>query len=556
MIWEIFKKEFRDQLNTFRFLFGLGFCLIVFPLFAAVIGGNLNLRQENYLTRVQESEKKLSNIMVYGNVNPQVYRQPSKLSIICRGVEEQLPADAQILLQGIIIPMGSEASSNRGHVESRYQLLELSDQAKEYFEENRPNYAMNVFGAAPLKSGLGLIGVFPGFDISFLVIFVFSLLALIFGYNNVSGERESATIKLVLAGRCSRFQFVLGKALAGFVSLTALIFISLVSALLTFMLLFNISFNSTEWMLLVLLFVGTVLFAFVFLNIGLLFSSLIRHSSTSLIAGLVTWVFLVVCSPVLVGGIVNKYVSLPDDQRLNEYSAEILADAGERVSEINEEIQSQIPPQPSNWANIQSDADSPLGGWYHWFLTRYRALKYMTTFPYTEPVWVDAGNRMVQVMDDYYRDLDAQSRYFALFSGFNPVQAYKNLSMRLCGTDASAFFNFYDQAKSYRRVILTYLTDRNAFAQLRYIVGTDLSIDQLPDTRENYMRMMKERYDYEARRPKNPPPPIPDIPRFQYKIPGITDKVTATYKGFGFLAIINLLLIMASIVIVSKSSLN
>ena len=115
-----------------------------------------------------------------------------------------MPADAQILLEGIIIPIGSEASSNRWHVESRYQMLELNDATKARMIEYRPNFAMNVFGVAPLKSGLGLIGVFPGFDISFLVIFVFSLLALVFGYNSISGERDWQSLNRKSAGRCVR----------------------------------------------------------------------------------------------------------------------------------------------------------------------------------------------------------------------------------------------------------------------------------------------------------------------------------------------------------------
>ena len=59
MLREIFKRDFQDQLFTFRFLFGFAFCLVVFPVFAAILADNYRSRQERYLARVQESEEKL-----------------------------------------------------------------------------------------------------------------------------------------------------------------------------------------------------------------------------------------------------------------------------------------------------------------------------------------------------------------------------------------------------------------------------------------------------------------------------------------------------------------
>jgi hypothetical protein len=128
--------------------------------------------------------------------------------------------------------------------------------------------------------------------------------------------------------------------------------------------------------------------------------------------------------------------------------------------------------------------------------------------------------------------------------------------MSLCGTDAGAFLNFFAQAKSYRRVILGYLTDKNAFVNLRYTVGTDLTIDELPDTRDVYMRMIDEGYDRENNRPKYPPPPISDIPRFYFRPVSLVEHVRQASDDLGFLVLLNLLLIMSSVLIVNRSSLN
>jgi len=64
--------------------------------------------------------------------------------------------------------------------------------------------------------------LFPPFDFLFIVTIIMSLLAILFSYDTISGERQSGTLRLVIANSISRTKILFGKFIGGAASLLIL----------------------------------------------------------------------------------------------------------------------------------------------------------------------------------------------------------------------------------------------------------------------------------------------------------------------------------------------
>ena len=75
-----------------------------------------------------------------------------------------------------------------------------------------------ISGSTPIKlegsvySDDPIFALFRYFDFAFVVQFVFSLLAILFTYDSICGERESGTLKLVFSNSVPKAQYLLAKA--------------------------------------------------------------------------------------------------------------------------------------------------------------------------------------------------------------------------------------------------------------------------------------------------------------------------------------------------------
>jgi ABC-type transport system involved in multi-copper enzyme maturation permease subunit len=141
-----------------------------------------------------------------------------------------------------------------------------------------------------------IFAVFRYLDFSFIVQVVLSLLAFMFTYDAINGERENGTLKLIFAHSLPRSRFILAK-LAG--SWIGLLIPFIIPVLLGFLLLiaFKIPLTADHWLRIGLLLLLSVLYYSFFIIGGLAVSALTRHSSLSFLILLVCWVFLVLIIP-------------------------------------------------------------------------------------------------------------------------------------------------------------------------------------------------------------------------------------------------------------------
>jgi len=198
-------------------------------------------------------------------------------------------------------------------------------------------------------SGNTIFGFFPTPDLAYIVKVVLSLVALLFGFDSVSREKEAGTLKLALANAVARSSLLLGKWAGNFLSL-AVPFLLVTGIGLTLMLFDpELRLSGPELGRLSLILAAGLAYIALFLSLGLLVSSLVRRSATSLVVLLLVWSVLVFVLPNLGTLLARQLVDVPSVKALSEkrqqiWTREVLktyteqGSWGERVETMNQEF--------------------------------------------------------------------------------------------------------------------------------------------------------------------------------------------------------------------------
>ena len=178
---------------------------------------------------------------------------------------------------------------------------------------------------------------FPAIDMVVIVSIVVSLLAMTFTYDAISGEKQAGTLRLLLANSVPRYQIVLGKCLGSTMSFLLSYIPSLIGVALIISLHPMIALTASEWRSVVLIFVLSIVYAKIFLALGMLVSSRTRDPKTSLLTLLAVWTLLVLIipnfSPYLAAEIHPARTPYEVEAELNNIGFEETKNAWERVRE-------------------------------------------------------------------------------------------------------------------------------------------------------------------------------------------------------------------------------
>jgi len=140
---------------------------------------------------------------------------------------------------------------------------------------------------SPLWDRFGML------DLTFIVGTLMSLMAVIFSYNSISGEKENGTLKLTLTNNVPKDHVLLGKYIGGTASVLLPFVLSMLLALSIVALAVGIPFSSADGIAIgVLVIIGCVTISAFYL-LGMLVSCLTKRSAISLLMCLFIWIFLV-----------------------------------------------------------------------------------------------------------------------------------------------------------------------------------------------------------------------------------------------------------------------
>ncbi len=126
-------------------------------------------------------------------------------------------------------------------------------------------------------------------DVAFVVASVVGLGALVFAYDSISGEKEKGTLKLAFSNRLTRYEFLLGKFLAGASGLSAVVLVVWLVSILLVTTESSVPLTRSDLGLLALAGLVSLLYILVVLAVTMLISSLVSSSRMALVCSVSFW---------------------------------------------------------------------------------------------------------------------------------------------------------------------------------------------------------------------------------------------------------------------------
>jgi ABC-type transport system involved in multi-copper enzyme maturation permease subunit len=279
MTWTIARKEIISNLVSYKFF-------IVLLLIAVLLFTSLFVMHRDFKQRLADYQ-----VIRPKPGDPIALLAPNPLSIFAKGMDEALTRSFEIGVMGITVRAGQ-------------------------------------------KSGNIIFSFFPTPDFLYVVRVVLSLVALLFGFDQVSREKEDGTLRLMLANDVSRAKILLGKWLGNFLSLAVPFALVTLLGVALLSLDPEINWSAAQLGRLGLILVLTFVYIAFFLSLGILISTLTRRAAGSIVILLFIWALVVFVIPNLGTLLARQLVEVPSVKALGEkrqqvWTREVLLSIGE-----------------------------------------------------------------------------------------------------------------------------------------------------------------------------------------------------------------------------------
>jgi ABC-type transport system involved in multi-copper enzyme maturation permease subunit len=451
----LLKKEILDYLVSIRFFVLTALCVLLIPLSLYVNFETLRRWNADY-----NEQLKIESALGRSGGRPGYHgvRPPSLLSVFANGIETSLPKDFSL-------------DSNQ------------------------------VAFGTPRSYGDPIYEIFGRIDFLFVIQSVLSLIALLFAFDSVSGEKEQGTLKLALANSLPRYRLLMGKFVGGMIVLGAPLVLSFAIGLsvlaVTGYALFQPGVVGDAFLILGL----SLIYVAVFFLLGLLISTLTHQSKTALILLMFVWVVLVLGVPRL--SIMTAKVIRPvEDESVVVLRKRLLND------------------------NIQKEKGDALKSLYFEKARQKGLSKGMLTFDSDDPEFVRRRNEiaapfearlrteLARVDEDYQRKKQQQLNLAHNISRISPAAILSYLMTDLADTGEFVKVRFYDAVRMH-------------YANMDRLVFSKSYRDLISDGNRSW--------GFGGSLPGSETPKSEDLPRFNLTFPRRTDTLANSLPDLGLL---------------------
>lgn len=261
MIRHIAGKEILENITSYRFFILTGMLAALMAVSVIVGYGDYELRMENF--NLNRPKPQTSNVMI----------PPAPVSIFAKGVDAHLGRLHYITSMWIEV-QDVEQSVNR------------------------------------------LFSLFTVPDMLFVIKVMLSLIALLFSFDAVTGEKESGTMKLALSNGMSRSAMLFGKLLGRLALVFVPFAILFVAAALVISLMPDVPASADYWNRVLFILAASGVYVALFTALGLFLSSLVHASPTSLILSCAVWVMFIFVIPEMGSTIARTVADVPPSDRI------------------------------------------------------------------------------------------------------------------------------------------------------------------------------------------------------------------------------------------------
>ena len=460
MLLTLIRREILDNLMTFRFAAAVFITLLLVVANTIILLKDYEQRLTAYNTATKESHQRLREEKTYSRYAGElvVHRPPNPLSIFNLGLDKQV---------------GNKINVYHGFVPTIWDA-----------EKHRTN---NPF-----------LNLFTSIDIALVFQGILSLLALIFAYDTLAGERERGTLRLVLTHPIRRGDILFAKYISAMLCLLVPLLISLLLSIILLTTSPVISLNTDEFLRIGGIVLTSLLYVSLFYLIGMCISALTRRTSTALMLCMFVWGFLVLVYPNLILTAVE--ITPKPDAKISVYNH--IKQMWEKLDRENKQFLRNDAVLGPLSRGGEGHGFSLEGGEYTFEMTEDKPtilLYFYQTGFYAGKIGAASEPQVPHVQNyyDFYNrevvDTVQQTwlvRKPALEAiyiqpanlgrrllKFSPVGLYDAATEAWTGTDLAGIQDFFSAVQRYRRAVLDYFYDERIFESRQWFAADQGTAD-------------------------------------------------------------------------------
>ncbi|RKU06321.1 hypothetical protein C6503_25830 [Candidatus Poribacteria bacterium] len=463
MITTLIRRELVDNLMTFRFAAAVFIMLLLVVANSAVLIKDYERRLAAYNTALKTERQQLQERKTYSAGALDVARPPNPLSIFNVGLDKRL--GNEIWISYAFVP--------------------------------------TLWDARMRGTTNPLLNLFSAIDIVFIFEVVLSLIALIFAYDAIAGERERGTLRLVLTHPVRRGHILLAKYISAMTCLLVPLLMSLLLAAILLTTSTAISLGIGDFLRIGGIILSSIVYLSVFYLIGMLISAVTRRTGTALMLAMFVWGFWVLVYP----NVILAAIAPPQTSQARMVSTY------DEIKQIWDEFDRErkhflandaVPGEDPHFGMVGEDPHFGIIGGsgfnYAYFYRSPSILRYFYLAGSNIGKLTEASKPRVPHAQDYYRFLGPQTintaerawlvRKQALETIFvqpaivdrillrcSPVGMYDAATQAWAGTDLHGLRDFFQAARRYRRTLIDYYYDKNAFASQQWFSADKGAVD-------------------------------------------------------------------------------
>ena len=457
MFLVLLRREILAHLITFRFAVTVIACLLLVVITTFIRIDDYEQRLAIYNAARDVHRDELLSTRTYSFLMPKVDRPPNPLSIFNAGMDNRLGNTLRIY----------------------YTLVPV------------------LWDAQAHSSGNIFIDHFYRIDLVFIFQFVLSLLALLFAYDAIAGERETGTMRLTMSHPVRRGSILGAKYLGAMTCLILPLIMSFIIALIWIVSTGSIVFSGDDFLRIAGILLTSIIYLSAIYLIGLFISAWVHRTATALMLSLFVWVVLVLVYPSLSVFAADQFTSQRNSrisysynqsqqilQKVNKAEKEYLMNDGVEgesdgfnmdfqksaihIGVSREATRLEFKAYDWWWIHPESEKNVPHVIRYHQFLALSR---------------IDAAEKIGLVrLPALEQSRFRRARIARNLLRLSPAAMYNLATQAWAGTDLYGVVDFFETARQYRRTLVNYFYDKDAFSSRQWFASDKgvINLDDLP----------------------------------------------------------------------------
>ena len=453
MLITLISRELLDNLMTFRFAAAVFITLLLVVANTVVLIQDYERRLADYNTALKTHQDKLQEFRAYSGYELNIDRPPNPLSIFNAGFDKQ-----------------------------------LGNQVRVYHA-----FVPTLWDAQMHGSDNPFLNIFTAIDIVFIFEVVLSLLALIFAYDALAGERERGTLRLILAQQVRRGHILLAKYISAMLCLLMPLLLSLLLAMILLTNNRSLSLSPDDFLRIGGIVLTSLTYLSVFYLIGMLISEVSRRTSTALMLSMFIWGFFVLVYPNMILAVMSpsRAPRAQVDSTMNQME-QVWKEFDRKRKDflINDPV-----PGESIWFKIGA-----VGGSHEYLTKRALALDVhfrtglnleeinersepqvphaQNYFRFLEPRVISTAEKTWLLRKEGLEDILIQpANVDKILLKFSPIGIYDSATQAWAGTDLNSIRDFFEAARQYRQAVIDYFYDKKVFGTRQWFSADKGEVD-------------------------------------------------------------------------------